>query len=578
MSLPTMLRALVLALLAATLLLPERVGEEPDGIVVLGDEAAAPRSVDPVGDGSVPVAGSPTPAHARYPALEAAVAAPRPPRFVVRESAQPPAPAELALLEAVADRVPILAALPPAPAPLRAEPPTRARSGRAAAIAFTLHGTPGDTITVRLHDEIGLADSLRVRIAPDGTGTAAFRVRPARGGWREWLVEAPDRTVRIGTWVREAEPIRVLIAAGPPYWETRFAMRALEEAGAQVTLGQPLGRGITLTGGGTPNTGPFPSSADRLAEFDAVIVFPDAPLDRSRLDALRRYVTNHGGGVLVVGGGPAANDLGLARSTVRVGETAGDAIDWSLPAELAPLPAAPNIRSAVAAPTDPAAGTIDVARADAGPVLSLRALGKGRAAMLGITETWRWRVEGGRAAEHREFWRSLVDWLADGLRDSTSVDLPSTRTATGVPVEVRIHTPQGASPPQLSVRRPDVTDERLGATAVADRPGEWRATFLPVADGVHALGFADETSFRTAIIAESDADATTDAWARLSLLAHRSGGTAIVADSLAARLAEWESAHRTEPSTTPWLRPLLFALVVLATITEWTVRRLRQMP
>jgi hypothetical protein len=546
---PAVLRVLVLAALAAALLLPAAPEREPAaGAAWLerGEEPLVRRLLDP---GAPPV--------------------------LVRSRPEPPTEGELALLGALARRAPLLVARPDAPPALRVEPPADLRAGRRGALAVALRGAPGDSVRAVLLEGGVAVDSLRLAVGPGGEARGSFRLRPTRAGWQEWEVEVAGAAQAVGAWVEDAAPPRVLLVSGAPGWESRFAGRALEEAGAEVAVSQSLGPGVRL---GVER----PGTLAALRAYDAVVLLPGAPLDAAWLRLLERYVAEAGGGVLVAGAEAALPALALAGGS-GAGAARGEAIAWSLPAELAPLPAAP-VESAAEGLEGVRPGALAVATdPDAGPLLALRALGRGRAAALGVRETWRWRLEAGRVEEHRDFWRALVDWVAGGASDPRAVRLAATLGPVGLPVEVRVYGAGPETAPALRLTRPDGSAERLAALPDPEEPGAWRAAFLPAAPGVHALSLGGEEEPRAAFRAAGAADPgrergaghAGDRWARLALLAERSGGGALPPDSVGGRVERLlaERGGGGGPSLDP--RAALLALVVLAALLEWTLRRTR---
>ncbi len=540
-ALPAVLRGGVLAALAGALLAPEPRPAASGGARVVRLQAG--------------------------PVLPDSLLAGTPPALLVRESGRAPDAAELDALAAAAARAPLLVRLPGAAASVGADPPQRPVAGRAAAIPFRVRAPGSDSVLVRLGDAAGVLDSVRVATGPDGAAAGAFRVRPPRPGWREWTVEAAGRSARTGALVAPGAAPRVLVAAGAPSWESRFVVRALEESGATVALSQPLGRGLAVRQG----EGALPSDAAALARFDAVLVLEGAAPGAGQRAALADYASRLGGGVLVVGGG-GAGALRAADGGGAAAEVAGDRVRWALPAELAALPAV-RVRSAAAPVGRPVPGAVAAATAPGGTLLALRPAGRGRAAALGLTETWRWRMEAGRVAEHREFWRSLVDWLASAPRDPVAVQVTEPVGTVGAAAEVRVFAPAaGAGPlPPLVLARPDGRREALPLAPDPRRPGVLRAGFVPDRPGVYSLavGAQPAAGFR------ADARAAAPgAWARLALLAGRSGGAALPERAFAAELARREAAlPRSGGQAPPWRRILLAAAALLA-VAEWTARRL----
>ncbi|HEU4455553.1 MAG TPA: hypothetical protein VFR81_20990, partial [Longimicrobium sp.] len=210
-----------------------------------------------------------------------------------------------------------------------------------------------------------------------------------------------------------------------------------------------------------------------------------------------------------------------------------------------------------------------------GGVLALRPLGRGRAAALALTETWRWRMEAGRVAEHGEFWRALVDWLAAAPRAPLAIDVPRPFGAPGERAEVRVYDSRGADAgpvPPLVLAAPGGGADTLALVRDPASPNLLRAWFVPRADGVHTLAFAGrppEAAFSTAPADSAHADA----WARLASIASTSGGAMLPRDSLRATVERLEAAlPPTSRGVSPWL---ILALLLATAGAEWGIRRLR---
>lgn len=541
---PVLLRAAVLALLAALLALPSIWNPKRAGTAVAWlDAAPAGRAADSLLVGAAPP-------------------------LIARASSAPPADAELGLLAAAAARAPLYVALPADWKAVEIDAPARAVAGRAAAIPFRVRAEAAESVTVRLSDETGVLDSVRVRTDGAGQAAAAFRVRPPRAGWREWTVEAGGRTAATGAWVDSAGPPRVLVRMGFPGWESKFVVRALEESGAVVETAKDLGRGLMVGQGGGGAVTP-----ERLARFDAAVVLDGAPVSEAERRALADWAAR-GGGVLVTGDRAGMPAIGVVRDDGEATGVNGTGIRWTAPPEVATLPA--DRVASSAAPFDAlAAGSALAAAATQGGILALRPLGRGRAAALALTETWRWRMEAGRVAEHREFWRALVDWLASAPRDPLSLRVPQPIAAPGAAAEVLVFDarPDASAPvPPLVVGRPGGRADTVALARDASRPGVLRARVVPAAPGLYTFALAGRAPGAAMRVA-ADTAAAADPWARLALLASRSGGAALPADSLRPvvnRLsAGLPGGGGRGPS--PWL---LFALLVLAGGAEWAIRRL----
>lgn len=596
------LRGGVVALLAVATVLAWRSGEPApgEGRVPGGGEGATP-AAQPAGPArGAGVTGIVLEAHPGGGWSDPGPGA----RLAVRGSPGPPGPVELEALERVAREVPLLGALPEG-VTVEAEAPRAPRAGRVAALPFVLRGAAGDTLRVRLLDAAGAVDSLEVSLDAGGRGRGAFRLRPSRPGWQEWrltavevgAVEAGVRRrgergteeaaggseVAVGALVREAAPLRVLVVSGPPTWESRFLLRALDEAGVEGRAVLPLGQGfhagdlegLPVAGGGVPGV-------------DAVVVLPGAELDAVGLRALREFVEG-GGGVAAVGRPDLWRALGVERSPApaAAGSVRGDSLAWNLPTELVPLPPA-EVRGATLPLGDPgtaARGILSESRAggsgeDPAPVLAaVRPLGRGRVLALGLVESWRWRMEGGRLEAHREFWRSALEWLAGDGDDAPPVRFASGKGAVGIPrVVERFATGiAGEDARPFRVVRPDGSTEWLAPRRMEGAGGVLRAVFLPDTAGLYRVeGWegAEPAGFQ----AEADPGPAPGAVAQLAFLAHRSGGGLHPADSLdrvvEARLAEMGDPGRGGGG---WVLLLAVAALALA-LVEWTLRRLSGRP
>jgi hypothetical protein len=358
----------------------------------------------------------------------------------------------------------------------------------------------------------------------------------------------------------------VLLRAGFPDWEAKFVTRALEESGATVATTLSLGRGLAVAEGAGGAISPA-----RLAQADAVVVLDGAPLAPAEASVLAEWASR-GGGVLLVGDRAGMAGFGLARGGTRVVAVDGAGIRWSLPAELAPLPS-DRVGGEAQPFGAPYAGTMVAASAPAGGVLALRPLGRGRAAALALAETWRWRMEGGRIAEHREFWRSLVDWLASARSGPLSIHLADATGPVGVRREVRVYDSRAQAdgpPPPLVVTRPGGAVDTLRLARDPSSPGTFSASFVPASEGLHTLAFSGQPP-RAAFRASAAAMPSADAWARLSLLASRSGGRVLSPDSLGRALDRFTT---DAPAGRAPRAALVFGALLVLAAAEWAIRRL----
>lgn len=158
-SLPGGLRAGVLVFLIAAFFLPGAEEDPPEPRTVVWLERAdslAGTSENPAALAGADAVGAPSGTRAPNPAedvvrstLDHVLLAAERPGLVVRVSPLAPSAHELAGMDALARRVPLLVGLPGDPPPVRVSPPLDPRAGRAASITFAVHDEPGDTVPVR---------------------------------------------------------------------------------------------------------------------------------------------------------------------------------------------------------------------------------------------------------------------------------------------------------------------------------------------------------------------------------------------------------------------------------------------
>lgn len=480
-----------------------------------------------------------------------------PPRAFVRHSTEPPDPAEIDRLAALARSAPLFAASPPGPG-LVAFAPLRPRAGRNAAVDWRIRGAPpGDSLDVRLEDAGGVLDSARIRVDDLGEAAGAFRVRPVATGWQAWTVRALGAEAAAGAWVLPEAPLRVLLASAAGSVEAREVARALERAGAIVTFATDLGRGLAL---GLAPAG-LPVRADALDSVDVVIVLADASVPAQATTSLAKFV-RRGGGVAVAGQGSAAIIPGIVGGAPVA--MPAMALRWSLPAQIEPLP--PVDETIDAEPVAPAGlGRWSAASLGEESVLVLGSGGRGRWAALGLTDTWPWALRAGRADALSSFWSSLAGWLAAGAAQPVALTVEPATAPPGLPIDVRLvrFDTTTTRPDSVLLRRTDGSSEALTVTWVGD---EGVARFVARDDGPVEVHVPGMPAVAGGHFADTSTHPAPDAWARLAAIAVESGGRMTTADAL-------DAAAGGTPGF-PWRIVLALAAAALAA-AQWARRRLR---
>ncbi len=365
-------------------------------------------------------------------------------------------------------------------------------------------GYRGRMITAQLCDQDGKvvqelnqratrdSDTFRFQLRPEKSGVSFYRVRVAAKDELGQFAQpetSPEATLanntRAVTVDRGKGPYRILYVSGRPNWEFKFLNRALAED-AQVELigliriakrekgfGQfafrsrpgeasnPLFRGFDRTTEDTEgyqepvlirlNTkdateldGGFPKTADALFKYHAVIL-DDLEAEfftRDQMSLLQKFVSERGGGFLMLGGAESFHQGKYAHTPV--GEMLPVYLDYAdevkpvanLRLNLTPhgwLEPWARLRDNEAAErtrltempalqvlnrvrgTKPGASVIAEAQDEGGgkyPALVAQRFGNGRVGALLLGDLWRWglRDEATRSDQDKA-WRQMIRWL-----------------------------------------------------------------------------------------------------------------------------------------------------------------------
>ncbi|HZP47126.1 MAG TPA: glutamine amidotransferase [Vicinamibacterales bacterium] len=434
---------------------------------------------------------------------------------------------------------------------------------------------------------------------------------------------------------------RILAIEGAPGFEHSFMTRALaadpglevdtvtrkgkNDQGADTFFVQAApGRSAILTGG-------FPATRDKLFAYDALVIanVEGDFFARAQLSEIADFVSERGGGLLVLGGrsftqrGLAGTPLeevlpvelndrrgGLVRTSynaddlqphnrvtvttdgeshpvMRIGATPEETRKaWAaLPALAAAAPlGAPRPGASVLAVTTSPDGAVH-------PLVAVQRYGRGRAMVFAGEASWRWKMMMASTDRSYEFfWRQAARWLSSHAPDPVEIAVPDspepgdaisidveTRDASfaAVPdaiVEATLAAP-GAGPEPLKLRRADIAAGRFTAAVRPDRPGLYRV-HAEARRGSTALGSSD----RWMLVGGADREFTdprlNEGWLRRA--ARDSGGRYVRAND-AGKIAGWLSAavpqHAAPERRDLWHEPWAFAAIIALLSAEWILRR-----
>lgn len=517
------------------------------------------------------------------------------------------------------------------------------------AVSAVSHGLGAQPIELRLLENGKLIDAKRVTPAGDGTPIReVFQVSPGRGAPSVYTVETPkiagelvpennSRSVLVQPPVRSR---RVLLVEGAPGFEHSFLKRALasdsgleidsvvrkgkNEQGADTYYIQAAqSRGDALTSG-------YPLTREVLFHYDAIVLanIEGHLLTRAQLDSTRAFVSQRGGGLLVLGAKsflrqglgetvleevlpldlsdrtastevlPASDAKGMYRVSLT---SAGEAHPIM---QLAPTAtdtrkrwdAVPSLASSAALGRPrPAASVLAVTNGPGGasrPLVAVQRYGEGRAMIFAGEASWRWKMLLPAADRSYEtFWKQTIRWLS--LPASDPVDITAAPGGSpGETIPLRVVVRDGAFEPQrdaaIEVRVNSPDGKLVTLQATPDAPagdGHYVAAFRPEQSGVfkvtadakrgaNAIGTA-----ATSVLAGGVDIEMTDPRLNEQLLrriAAASGGRLVSEDQLASLPGILKAALPAASQTVPrdlWHTGWSFATILVLLGAEWILRR-----
>ena len=477
-----------------------------------------------------------------------------------------------------------------------------------------------------------------VTVFPDGVTPTVYTAEiPA--DQPEAVVENNSRSVLVRPAGRRR---RLLVIEGAPGFEHSFITRALSaDSGLDVDAVTRKGRNaegaatfFVQAGGGRAGalTTGFPSTRDRLYAYDAIVLanVDRDELTKSQLAQVADFVSERGGGLLVMGGRSFARQS-LANTPldsvlpVELSDRRGGLVRASLGAlamaapntvaltpegeihpimRIAPTPAEARTAwaalpaLAASAPLGgprPGATVLAMTTAPGGgvfPVVAVQRYGHGRSMVFGGEASWRWKMMVPSTDRSYElFWRQAVRWLASAAQDPVAISAPDAvepGDLMSVDVDVRdaafasvedaaidaTVTAPGGEPQSVVLRHADAAHGRQTAAFRPEQAGVYHLR-AAARRGTTPLGTADHWVYVGGADREFAEPRLNEGLLRR--VARDSGGRYVRAAD-AARVAAWLAAALPEsPAAEPrdlWHEPWAFALVAVLLTGEWILRRI----
>jgi len=504
----------------------------------------------------------------------------------------------------------------------------------------------------------------RFQLRPEKTGVAFYRLvvgAKEEDAASELTTANNEEVVTVD---RGKGPYRVLYVSGRPNWEYKFLRRALEGEEQTQLVGlvriakrepkfefrgragessNPLFRGFgnqskeeverydqpVMVRLGTEDenelSGGFPKTPEELFRYRAVIV-DDLEAEfftAAQMSLLQRFVSERGGGFLMLGGAESFADGNFSRTAIgdmlpvyldkRTRGTAGDLHlaltreGWLQPwarlrpneqeerKRLAELPKTDVLNQAGAVkPAAMVVATVSDGQANH-PALVSQRFGRGRTAALLVGDLWQTGLgDEARQKDIGRAWRQMVRWLVADVPSLIEVRAEPQPDAQTVRIEVRARDAkfepienarvtvnvlrEGATGPQAEVTLP--------AEASTKEPGVYEAAYVPresggyrvtatIANEIGGNAGAAQTGWSTNLDGEEFRLLAPNR-ALMEQLARKTGGEVVTADQLENLIGEMpgRKAPVTETLTEPlWHTPAMFLFALACFLGEWGIRR-----
>jgi uncharacterized membrane protein len=558
-------------------------------------------------------------------------------------------------------------------------------------VELAQQGLAGRRVGLRVLDEEGQEVQRRMLTVPRGTEPLAERLllKPQRPGVSFYTVHAflegeeeaqVGRTLeatlennrRLAVVDRGGGPYRVLYVGGRPNWEFKFLRRALDEDDELQLVGlvriarreprftflgrggertNPLFRGFHAPGDDTAEQydepvlirlgtedreelrAGFPKEPEELFRYHALILddVEAAFFRQDQLSLVQQFVSQRGGGLLMLGGKESFAEGGYARTPVgemlpvylerRQAAPPPDepAYRWRLTREgwLQPwarlrtnesdetqrLSKAPPLKSLnpveLLKPGASVVAEVVDPQGQPQPALVVHTFGRGRVGALLAGDLWRWGLRRSSLDDQdlERTWRQMVRWLVADVPQRVEVAVRRIEEGAlgGVALTIRARDeqflPLDNAQVHVRVTQPDGRSVELTAAASDQASGTYVASFLARQAGPHRASVSvvapdgspvgrRETGWAVEPQTEEFRRLGVDL-ANLQRLANETGGEVVPLDGLDAFVRSLP--RRKVPVVEHWTWPLwhqssVFVGALACLIGEWALRRLRGMP
>jgi uncharacterized membrane protein len=540
----------------------------------------------------------------------------------------------------------------------------------------------------------GVPSTFRLQVRPPKPGVSFYRLQVAAHNelhlFDAPIVEPADTTQKKASRPRTAEvtlannvrliqvdqgrgPHRILYLAGRPNWEFKFLRRAIEDD-EQVDLvgliriadkepkfefrgrvgesSNPLFRGFKKDADAETEQydesvlvrlnvkderelrDGFPKTEQALYQYDAVILddLESGFFTRDQMLLLQRYVSERGGGLLMLGGQGSFHQGDYHRTPIgdmlpvyldrvpRIEQPSEYRLALTRDGWLQPwvrlrnnedderqrLTDMPEFRTVNRVRSIKPGAVVLAHVTDVGgashPALIVQRFGRGRSAALTIGDLWRWRLrqneeENQGGADMDKAWRQMLRWLVSDVPGRIDVRVEPKSDVSGAAVELNVRVRNAEYKPldnagvRITVTPPDGEELILEAEPSIAEAGLFQTVYVPRSRGAYRAA-VDVQDAQGETIGRSEAgwasDPAADEFrsirpnqALLQRIAQETGGELVETNRLEQFVAGLPS--RKAPITEQWTFPLWqqtwVLLLAIACLTgEWGLRRWKGLP
>ena len=517
--------------------------------------------------------------------------------------------------------------------------------------------------------------AFRFRLKPQERGLNFYQVRATSRGAQSTTntAEAAEATLannsRAAVVDRGRGPYRVLYVSGRPNWEFKFLNRAVaddeqlqlvaliriakrepkfEFLGRKGETSNPLFRGFGHTNEDTErydqpvlvrlNTrdefelkGGFPKTAEEMYQYHALVIddLEAAFFTRDQMTLVQKFVSERGGGLLMLGGAESFREGNFARTPIgdmlpvyldrTEGTKPAGPLKMSLTREgwlqpwirlrdneseersrMSAMPGFEVLNQATSIkPGASVLASVADAQSHTFPALVAQRFGGGRTEALLVGDLWRWGFRD--EAMHKDMdkaWRQMMRWLVSDVPGRFEVHVEPKESADTVLLQVRAREktfqPLDNASVELVVTAVENNSKTNSVKLKADaatEPGVYEATYITRRAGAYRVE-AIVSDANGAEVGRAEAGWTSDPAAEefrslkpnrafLASLAKQTGGEIVTASDLErfAKNLPNRKAPVMESTAIPlWHTPAMFLFALACFIAEWGVRRWKGLP